>query len=130
MLTEPNLVCWKCGASLAHAIMPLSRRETCKQCQAEQHVCRLCRHYKEQVPDQCTEDRAEQVSNKELANFCDYFDPSRGAWQGSTEAAQQQAADELASLFGAEPAATDSDPTISDELKDLFGMKGDGTPSS
>ena len=115
-----ELICWKCGASLAHAILPLSRRETCKQCEAEQHVCRLCRFFKEHASDQCTEDRAEQVSNKELANFCDYFDPKPGAWQAGTDTAQQKAADDLAALFGGGAEATGSDDVIPDELKDLF----------
>lgn len=120
-----ELICWKCGASLAHAIMPMSRREICKQCAAEQHVCRLCKHYDSRVSDQCTEDRAEQVSNKELANFCDYFNPQIDAWQGDPEAAQQQAADQLAALFGDGPDGSSSDDAASDELKQLFGLPKD-----
>ena len=121
-----DLICWNCGASLAYAILPLSRREICKQCEAEQHVCRLCKFYDPLVSDQCTEDRAEQVSNKALANFCDYFDPKSGAWQAGSETAQQKAADELAALFGGGAQGAGNDEAASDELKDLFGLKEDG----
>jgi hypothetical protein len=117
-----DLICWKCGASLAYAILPLSRRETCKSCNAEQHVCRLCKHFDSRVSDQCTEERAEQVSNKELANFCDYFDPQSGAWQGDSSSAQKKAADDLAALFGEGPADQTGDSAVSDELNKLFGL--------
>lgn len=120
-----DLICWKCGASLAYAILPLSRRETCKQCDAEQHVCCLCKFYDPRVSDQCTEDRAEQVSNKELANFCDYFDPKSNAWQGDSEATEQQASAELAALFGEGPGNTSSENAVNDELKNLFGLTKD-----
>ena len=119
-----NLICWNCGASIAYAILPLSRRETCKQCEAEQHVCRLCKFHAPRVSDQCTEDRAEQVSNKELANFCDYFDPKADAWRPDSETAQHKAANDLAALFGG-GAESASDDAASDELKDLFGLNKD-----
>jgi len=121
-----DLICWQCGASLAHAILPMSRRETCKACDAEQHVCRLCQHYDARVSDQCREERAEQVSNKELANFCDYFAPRAGAWLGESGAVEQQAAaEQLAALFGDAPVSKDPGSDVSDELKDLFGLDQD-----
>lgn len=109
MSSMDPLVCWKCGAELKGVIMPLSRRELCPACNAEQHVCKLCRHYDPRVADMCREDRAERVSDKERANFCDYFTPVPGAYRpaqvGSVEAAKQR----LAELFG-EPAAAAPQP--------------------
>jgi hypothetical protein len=97
---KTDLVCWRCGAELKDAILPLSRRETCRACNAEQHVCKLCRHYDPRTAGACREERAETVSDKERANFCDYFDPKAGAFQAKESAKQAAARQQLADLFG------------------------------
>lgn len=103
-----ELVCWKCGAALQGVILPMSRREECPACCADQHVCKMCRHYAPQRAGQCTEDRAEEVADKERANFCDYFSPRENAFQGEQGEASVASADaaaraQLAELFGDEP---------------------------
>ncbi|HEX5057538.1 MAG TPA: hypothetical protein VFX02_13710 [Gammaproteobacteria bacterium] len=120
-----GLSCWKCGAELKGVILPLSRRELCAACGADQHVCKLCRHYDLRVADMCREDRAEQVSDKERANFCDYFDPMPGAYKPAQAAGAAAAQRQLAELFG-ESAASDSGPAADKdkaraELEKLFG---------
>lgn len=97
---KPALVCWKCGASLAHLSLPLSRRDECKQCRAELHVCKLCVDYDPRVAKQCREPIAEEVSNKESANFCDYFSPRGGAFVAKDSSAANAALSELEKLFG------------------------------
>ena len=93
-----DLVCWQCGEQVTGVIMPLSRRETCTHCLSELHSCRQCEHYDPRISDQCREDRAEQVSRKSVANFCDYFklndQPKREADKSS------EVSPELAALFG------------------------------
>jgi hypothetical protein len=59
-----SLQCWKCGASLAGMLLPLSRRETCPSCRADLHVCKLCRHYDAHRAGQCRELAAERVADK------------------------------------------------------------------
>jgi hypothetical protein len=95
-----QLVCWKCGAELQGVILPLSRREVCRACNAEQHVCKLCRHFDPKVASACREERAETVANKERANFCDYFAPKSGAFQAKELTKQAAARQQLADLFG------------------------------
>lgn len=75
-----ELVCWKCGASLAELPLPLGRRAECLACHAEQHVCRLCRHYDPGKAKQCRERAADDVKDKTRANFCDWFQPRPGAY--------------------------------------------------
>jgi hypothetical protein len=113
-----GLVCWKCGAELKGVILPLSRREVCAACNAEQHVCKLCRHYDPRAADMCREERADTVSNKERANFCDYFAPAAGAYKPVRTAGAAAAA----ALFGDQP-ATSSSPAdkARAELEKLFG---------
>ena len=93
--------CWQCTVELQNVILPMSRREECQQCSADQHVCKMCKHFDHR--ERCTEDRAESVSNTEKANFCDYFSPS-GKVFGRTDGQDALIANaKLAALFGDEP---------------------------
>ncbi|MCC7257479.1 MAG: hypothetical protein IT486_03845 [Gammaproteobacteria bacterium] len=66
---------------------------------------------------QCRQDDAEEVRNKEQANFCDYFSPRPGAFDAEAAAAEQQARDRLSALFGTGPApADDTAPSPADAL--------------
>jgi hypothetical protein len=95
-----DLLCWKCGASLAHLSLPLSRRDECKQCRAELHACRMCLDYDVSVAKRCREPTAEEVSDKERANFCGHFAPSAKAYKPADQSAANEALTELEKLFG------------------------------
>lgn len=120
------LVCWKCGASLAELSLPLRRLEECRQCAAELHVCRLCEWYSTAVAKHCRETIAEEVKDKERANFCDYFKPKQDAYSAVRLDAAAQAKADLEAMFGggapkaAEPSAAEKARA---ELEALFGKK-------
>ena len=95
-----GLVCWKCGADLAALSLPLSRRDECAQCRAELHVCRMCVEYDVAVAKHCREPTAEEVTDKQSANFCDFFRPRPGAYRPADQAAVDSARAELERLFG------------------------------
>lgn len=120
------LVCWKCGASLAELSLPLRRLEECRQCAAELHVCRLCEWYSTAVAKHCRETIAEEVKDKERANFCDYFKPKQDAYSAVSLDAAAQAKADLEAMFGggapkaAEPSAAEKARA---ELEALFGKK-------
>lgn len=121
-----TLVCWKCGASLAELTLPLRRLEECLQCHAELHACRMCEWYSIAVAKHCREPVAEEVKDKERANFCDYFKPREKAFQPvSNEAAK--ARNELEALFGkaqgTAPAAPDPAAAARAQLDELFKKK-------
>lgn len=99
-----KIVCWKCGAELVELILPLSRREECPLCAADQHVCKLCQNFDSLVAGQCREDRAEEVTDKERANFCDYFKPQLNAFKEKTVSENTEARAKLANLFGEDSA--------------------------
>jgi len=98
-----NLVCWKCGASLAALTLPLSRRDECPRCRAELHVCRMCTDYDTRVAKHCREPTAEEVSDKTRANFCDFFAPRPGTYVAPDTAGIDKARSELEKLFGKKP---------------------------
>lgn len=95
-----DLVCWRCAASLAALSLPLRRLEECPACRAQLHVCRMCRSWDPHIQRKCRQEDAEEVRNKEQANFCDYFQPRPGAWDAAGAAAEAAARDRLADLFG------------------------------
>ncbi|MEM9529438.1 MAG: hypothetical protein AAGA23_00825 [Pseudomonadota bacterium] len=91
--------CYHCGNTLAGLILPLSRRETCRACEREMHVCRMCRHFRSQRRDWCGEERAEQPASDDMANFCDYHHLNPNAYQGDAQSETDAALDKLNDLF-------------------------------
>jgi hypothetical protein len=132
-----DLLCWRCGASLNEVILPLSRRETCRACGAELHVCRLCTFYDPRITGGCREDRAEEVREKERANFCDWFKPRPDAYRPPDEAAARTARAQLEALFGETRASEPGDEDRArsetqrarEELERLFGLDDKGGKS-
>lgn len=96
---ENTLSCWHCGASLAELSLPLLRRDVCKACNAELHVCRLCVEYDVTYAAQCKEPTAEEVRQKQAANFCDHFKPKAGAYVAKADAEITRARSALDDLF-------------------------------
>ena len=95
-----NLVCFRCGESLADLSLPLSRRDQCPSCSADIHVCKMCSHFDTRVPRQCREDGAEDVSEKERPNFCDWFVPNPNAFDPNRKSESDAAKSALDALFG------------------------------
>ena len=95
-----DLVCWKCGAALAALSLPLRRLDECPACRAELHVCRMCVDYDRRVAKHCREPTAEEVRDKEHANFCDHFKPRPGAYEAPDTRAIEQSRAALDKLFG------------------------------
>jgi hypothetical protein len=95
-----DLVCWKCGASLAALTLPLRRLEECPACHAELHVCRMCIDYDTRIAKHCREPTAEEVNDKTHANFCDHFKPRPAAYVPPNTAEVDKARAALDKLFG------------------------------
>ncbi len=94
----------------------------------------MCEHYNPRIAGSCSEDRAEEVREKERANFCDYFEPSSNAYQPDDNTKAQAARAGLEALFGLttnqpeeKASSTDNQPkskadTAKEELEKLFGL--------
>ena len=98
-----NFLCWKCGKSLTDVILPMSRREECSCCGADQHVCKMCVFLDSKSRGSCNEERAESQSDTERANFCDYFKPSTVAFNTISHKTSADAKANFAALFGDAP---------------------------
>ena len=65
----------------------------------ELHVCKMCVHFDPAAPSQCREDDAEDVKEKELANFCEWYTPSETAFNPQEKSAADQALEALETMF-------------------------------
>lgn len=105
------LVCWRCGNSIAELPLPLSRYAECPACGGELHVCRMCTFFDPAVSKACREPVAEEVKEKERANFCGYFQPRPGAYTPRDEAPAREARSALDALFGEGPGTGEAGKT-------------------
>ncbi len=71
--------CHQCGEPWTISGLP-GRGEVCMKCRADLRVCLNCAFYDPRVAQQCRERRAEPVLEKEVGNFCEYFDFARRVW--------------------------------------------------
>lgn len=89
--------CWKCGALAADEPMPLARELRCRACAKDLHVCRQCTFYDTTKGKSCAEPIADEVIDKERANFCGYFTLNLRAHAGNAQA--EAAREQLAAMF-------------------------------
>ncbi len=94
-----DIACFRCGASLNRLSLPLMRSDQCPACSVDLHVCRMCVHFDPAAPDQCLEDDAEDVKEKELANFCEWFTPSETTFDPQQKSEADKAREELEAMF-------------------------------
>ena len=94
-----NIHCYRCGAHLADLSLPFSRQDECPECRNYLHVCKMCVHFDPNVPRQCREDGAEDVTDKERPNFCDWYKPSESAFDADRKADEDAARAALDALF-------------------------------
>lgn len=98
-INHPGLQCFNCGHDLSELPAPIGRHDNCPQCFEAVHNCRTCRHYAPNSPGACAEDQAEPPSNKETANFCDWFQPATGGGGGNAASKNDAARARLDELF-------------------------------
>jgi hypothetical protein len=95
-----NIICYRCGESLAALSLPFSMRDQCTKCNADIHVCKMCRNFDPRVARQCREDGADDVTDKERPGFCDWFIPSDNAFDPDRKSQADASKSALDALFG------------------------------
>ncbi len=89
--------CGKCGHKLDVVGNQVSRRDTCPECGSELHACVHCRHFDLSAAKQCKEPFAEVPTDKDEANFCEFFQIGQGGTQ--VRERRGQALDAAEALF-------------------------------
>jgi hypothetical protein len=90
--------------------LPLSRQDECPECSVYLHVCRMCNDFDPTVPRQCREDGAEDITEKDRVNFCDWFSPSETAFDAVGKDHADSARQSLDGLFGSGDGSGASEP--------------------
>ena len=92
--------CHGCGAEI-RIEDKIFRGDTCLSCGRALHACKNCVFYDRSAYHQCRETQAEWVSDKDSANFCDYFRPAASGPPGGDRGASrsEQARKKLDDLF-------------------------------
>jgi len=97
--TAGERVCHHCGRGIG-TIERVGRRDTCLHCRADLHCCLNCAFYDPNSHNQCREPQAERQVEKEVGNFCDYFQ-FRSGGRSITDGAQKDSSRaRLDALFG------------------------------
>ncbi len=65
-------MCYNCAKPL-NFLLPISRTEVCPNCGRDVRCCKNCIHYSVGSHYDCKEHVDELISEKERANFCDWF---------------------------------------------------------
>ena len=91
-------MCWKCGNNTNS--IQIFRTTTCPSCGSDLHSCYNCKFYSSGSHYDCKETNADLVTDKERANFCDYFSPMQFFSPSDKLDKAQKAKDAFNSLFG------------------------------
>lgn len=65
-------MCWYCGSPVTNE-EPIGRSARCPDCGKDLRSCKNCRFFLPGSRGDCRESSAESQSDKERANFCDWF---------------------------------------------------------
>jgi hypothetical protein len=92
--------CAACGTGIELASGErVGFRDECPACHADLHSCRNCTHHDPGAYNECREPGTERVADRERANRCDWFGPSRA--EGPPADPKPDARAALDALFGA-----------------------------
>lgn len=75
----------------------VSRSDTCPNCRADIRSCKMCHFYDSKSYNECRESNADRITDKEKANFCDYF--KLGSGPADAEKQRLDALAKAAALF-------------------------------
>lgn len=120
-----KLVCWRCGEALPSVPKPFPRLAKCRNCEADLHVCLMCRYYNPRYSTRCEHEMAEPAREIDLANFCHYLKLRPNAHVEKVYDQSKQAEEKLKALFGSEDKDLNKEENISaqdpmQKLKTLF----------
>lgn len=88
--------CYNCDSPLSEN--DFGRQDTCEKCGRATRVCRNCRHYDKNYNNECREEQAQRIVDKEKANFCEWFQPREGS-SGAKAAGKDSLRTSAESLF-------------------------------
>mgnify|MGYP007063727824 FL=1 len=92
MLEQKKYVCWTCDHEI-DMTTKVQRRDECISCGADLYVCKNCRFWDPGYANECRENTAYYIRDREKANFCMAFE-----YKSTSEADAQEADDARSKL--------------------------------
>ena len=89
-----ELACYECSVKCTSE-SKFGFRDECDSCGADIHCCLNCEFYETSSYNQCRETSADSITDKEKANFCDFFQPGSGQGAGNKKEGLLNAAEAL-----------------------------------
>lgn len=75
-----EIQCFSCHKKIElNVTETIGRKEVCPYCYSDIHSCKFCSFYDTSSYNECREPMADRITEKEKANFCDYFKINLGA---------------------------------------------------
>lgn len=96
-----ELSCYNCGtAATTAANGSVPRLSECDECGSDLHCCKNCAFYDPDSYNDCRENQADRVVDKERSNFCDFFKfADSSSVQAGQSGKKEQALKKLDDLF-------------------------------
>ncbi|HEY4715507.1 MAG TPA: hypothetical protein VII00_00170 [bacterium] len=94
-------ICYFCSKGL-HIERSPGFRDLCVHCSKEIHICRNCRFFDENYYNKCREPKAEWVSDREKANYCEYFEFKESSFSARQAGSNEDAMKKWNKLFSGE----------------------------
>jgi hypothetical protein len=92
------MICHRCKTEIKIERY-ISRTDACPECGEDVHACLNCMNYDPSAHNRCREPQAEWVSDREKANFCDFFAPNKLTGVTAGKSASEDAKKAFDSLF-------------------------------
>lgn len=90
-----KILCFQCQTEMHFPGVP-SRQEECPKCKSDVRCCRNCHFYDSKSYNECRENQAEPVREKDRSNFCGFFQAAGAKSSGQNAASElRSAADAL-----------------------------------
>jgi hypothetical protein len=87
----------------------------------------MCKSYDTRYIGKCSDERADTVTIKDSANFCEWFEPRSGAFASAESDAARSAETDLRALFGEEAPGDPPDNSGGDSGGESGDNSGDDT---
>lgn len=92
------MLCHKCQKPIPF-VDKLGFRADCPNCMADAHVCHNCDFFDPNIYNECRETAADRVTDKDKANYCEFFVPSTKSEKQATHNPVDEAKRKLEELF-------------------------------
>ncbi len=93
-------ICYKCQSPIDIKVGHKAHRsDVCDHCNTSIKCCKNCTHYLPSAYNECKENQAERVLEKEKANFCEFFTMRNSSLSNQESQIKLDQKAKLAALF-------------------------------